>query len=173
VADICVTGIWHQGAVVSACLADLGNRVRGVCDEKTAARLNAGQPTVYEPILPEIVVRNVELGRLQYTSDYSEGLAGAEFVYICTDTPVDANDDSDLSSIYAIAENIGQHLHADIVLCVCQCSHVNVPVIFTHSVPLLRLLCSGSWYDGTGRDGVNLGQPGCSIGTSCRRRWRP
>jgi len=118
VADICVTGIWHQGAVVSACLADLGNRVRGVCDEKTAARLNAGQPTVYEPILPEIMVRNVELGRLRYTSDYSEGLAGAEFVYICTDTPVDANDDSDLSSIYAIAENIGQHLHADIVLCV-------------------------------------------------------
>jgi UDPglucose 6-dehydrogenase len=116
--NICVTGIWHQGAVVSACLADLGNNVRGVCDEKTAALLNAGQPPVYEPVLPEIIRRNVEVGQLRYTTDYAEGLEGAEFVFISTDTPVDANDDSDLSSIYAIAENIGQHARTDIVLCV-------------------------------------------------------
>ena len=35
-ANICVTGIWHQGTVVSACLADLGNHVRGVCGEENA-----------------------------------------------------------------------------------------------------------------------------------------
>ncbi len=116
--NICVTGIWHQGAVVSACLADLGNNVRGVCDEKTAALLNGGQPPVHEPVLPEIIQRNLQAGRLHYTTDYTEGLEGAEFVFISTDTPVDANDDSDLSSIYAIAENIGQHARTDIVLCV-------------------------------------------------------
>jgi UDPglucose 6-dehydrogenase len=68
--------------------------------------------------LPEIIQRNLEADRLRYTTDYAEGLAGAEFVFICTDTPVDANDDSDLSSIYGIAEKIGQHLCNDIVLCV-------------------------------------------------------
>ncbi len=116
--NICVTGIWHQGTVVSACLADLGNTVFGVCDERTAALLNAGQPPVHEPALPEIIQRNLEAGRLRYTTDLAEGLAEAEFVFICTDTPVDANDDSDLSSIYGLAENIGHHLHNDIVLCV-------------------------------------------------------
>ena len=117
-ANICVTGIWHQGTVVSACLADLGNNVRGVCDEKTATLLNAGQPPVHEPVLPEILQRNFKAGRLSYTTSYAEGLEGAEFVFISTDTPVDMNDDSDLSSIHAIAENIGQHVHNDIVLCV-------------------------------------------------------
>ena len=117
-ANICVTGIWHQGSVVSACLADLGNNVRGVCDEKTAKQLNAGNPPVYEPILPEIIRSNIEAGRLLYTIDYLEGLAGAEFVFICTDTPVDMNDDSDLSPIYTIAENIGKHVHMNIVLCI-------------------------------------------------------
>jgi len=117
-ANICVTGIWHQGAVVSACLADLGNNVRGVCDEKTAALLNAGQPPVHEPVLPEILQRNLKAGRLSYTTHYAEGLEGAEFVFISTDTPVDMNDDSDLSSIHTIAENIGQHVQNDIILCV-------------------------------------------------------
>ena len=117
-ANICVTGIWHQGAVVSACLADLGNNVRGVCDGKTAALLNAGQSPVHETHLPEMIQRNLKAGRLSYTTNYAEGLEGAEFVFICTDTPVDMNDDSDLSSIYAIADNIGKHVQNDIVLCV-------------------------------------------------------
>jgi len=117
-ATVCVTGIWHQGTVVSACLADLGNNVRGVCDEQVADRLNSGQAPVYEPRLSDIIEQNVKAGRLRYIADYSEGLHGAEFVFICTDTPVNQNDDSDLSSIYGIARNIGRHLQNDITLCV-------------------------------------------------------
>jgi UDPglucose 6-dehydrogenase len=118
VANICIIGIWHQGAVVSACLADLGNQVRGVCDEETASLLNTGKPPVYEPYLPEIIQKNYAAGRLRYTTDYQEGLDGAEFVFICTDTPVDMQDESDLSPIYLIAEHIGKALTGDIVLCV-------------------------------------------------------
>jgi len=117
-ANICITGIWHQGVVVSACLADLGNNVHGICDEKTAMLLNAGQPPVHEPALPEMLLRNVEAKRLWFSTDYSEALAEAGFAFICTDTPVDTNDDSDLSSIYAIAENIGKNIRNDIILCV-------------------------------------------------------
>ena len=115
---MCVTGIWHQGAVVSACLADIGNQVRGVCDQETASLLNSGKPPVYEPHLPEIIQKNYAAGRLRYTTDFKEGLDGAEFVFICTDTPVNMQDDSDLSSIYKIAENVGSNLTGDIVLCV-------------------------------------------------------
>lgn len=117
-ANICVTGIWHQGAVVSACLADLGNQVRGVCDQETAALLNTGKPPVYEPDLSDIIQKNYAAGRLSYSTDYRKGLEGAEFVFICTDTPVDMQDDSDLSSIYTIAEHIGRNLTGDIILCV-------------------------------------------------------
>jgi UDPglucose 6-dehydrogenase len=116
--NICITGIWHQGAVVSACLADLGHHVYGVCDEGTAKALNLGSPPVREPELPEIILRNIGCGRLRYTPDLAQGLKGAEFAFICTDTPVDMNDDSDLSPIYALAEDIGRNLQSDIVLCV-------------------------------------------------------
>jgi UDPglucose 6-dehydrogenase len=61
-ANICVPGIWHQGTVVSTCLADLGNKVCGVCAEKTAAMLNGGQAPVVEPELPEIIQRNLDAG---------------------------------------------------------------------------------------------------------------
>jgi UDPglucose 6-dehydrogenase len=118
-ANICVTGIWHQGAVVSACLADLGNQIRGVCDNReTAASLNSGKPPVYEPFLSEIIKENFAAGRLEYTTEYKRGLDGAEFVFICTDTPVNMEDESDLSPIYKIAEDIGRNLTGDIVLCV-------------------------------------------------------
>jgi UDPglucose 6-dehydrogenase len=117
-ANICVTGIWHQGAVVSACLADLGNNVHGVCDEKTATVLNRGESPVHEPLLPEVIQRNIRDGRLRYTTSYLEGLERAEFVYICTDTPMDGNDDSDLYSIFRIAEDIGQNMRTNAILCV-------------------------------------------------------
>ena len=117
-ANICITGIWHQGAVVSACLADLGNHVVGVCDKLTAEALNLGAPSVHEPELSEIILRNVRSGRLQYTSDLEQALKEAEFAFICTDTAVDKNDESDLSPIYGLAEDIGRNLQSDIVLCV-------------------------------------------------------
>jgi UDPglucose 6-dehydrogenase len=55
---------------------------------------------------------------LDYGIDFAEGLRNAEFVYICTDTPVDMNDESDLTPIFALAENIGRNLKSDIVICV-------------------------------------------------------
>ena len=117
-ANICVTGIWHQGAVVSACLADLGNQVTGVCPADTAAELNRGNPPVYEPQLPELLRQNVQAGRLHYTNDYREALRDADFAYICTDTPVNLQDESDLTPIYEIAGNIGKNLARDLVLCI-------------------------------------------------------
>ena len=117
-ARVCVTGIWHQGSVVSACLADLGNEVRGVCDPETATALMQARPPVFEPELPEIIARNVTAGRLTYGSDYQAGLGEAEFVFICTDTAVDHEDQSDVAPIFAIAEEIGRHSTRDIVLCV-------------------------------------------------------
>lgn len=116
--NICITGIWHQGMVVSACLADMGHQVRGVCAVEDARQLNNGEPLVHEPYVAEILSANLRAGRLHYTTSFAEGLAGASFVYISTDTPVDDNDHSDLAPIFALASSIAQHLQADIILVV-------------------------------------------------------
>jgi UDPglucose 6-dehydrogenase len=118
-ATICVAGLWHQGSVVSGCLADVGHRVRGVGpDAHVVAALRAGEPPVREPKLPTILRRNLRAGRLRYTTDYVEALAGAEFAYIAIDTPVDADDRSDLSSIFEAAREVGRAMSGDLVLCV-------------------------------------------------------
>jgi UDPglucose 6-dehydrogenase len=116
-ATICVAGLWHQASVVSACLADMGHQVCGVGDDKEAvASLNAAKPLVYEPELDEIIQRNLQAGRLKYTTDYGEALSGVEFAYVAIDTPVGPNDESDLSSIFDAARNIGRFASERFVL---------------------------------------------------------
>ena len=118
-ARICIAGLWHQGAVLSGCFADVGHQVCGVgSDARVVAALQAGEPPVYEPKLPGILRRNLRAGRLKYTTDYVEALAGAEFAYVAIDTPVDAEDRSDLSSIFEAAREIGRAMRGDLVLCV-------------------------------------------------------
>lgn len=118
-AKFCVVGLWHQASVLSACLADMGHRVRGVGEDAAAVEsLNTGVAPVHEPKLGAILRRNLKAGRLKYTTDYREALAGAEFAYIAIDTPVDAHDQSDLGSILEAARRVGRGISGDLVLCI-------------------------------------------------------
>jgi len=115
---ICVTGVWHQGSVLSACLADLGHDVYAVADEATSNKLAAAEPPVYEPGLSEILERNLRNGRLRISTALEEALPGAEFAFISADTPVDQKDEPDLRPIYELAHDIGSNASSDLVLCV-------------------------------------------------------
>ena len=98
---VCVIGLWHQGSVVSGCLADLGYSVVGVDkDPKRVRELNNGVPPIFEPGLKELLTNNINLGRLSYTTDLSYALKGSSYVLITFDTPVDENDEVDLSEIF-------------------------------------------------------------------------
>ncbi len=104
-----MTGLWHQGSVVSACLADMGHQVYGVdVDDRVVQALNAAEPPVHEPKLKAIIRRNLRAGRLKYTTDYREALREAEFAYVAIDTPVGPNDESDLDGIFGAARRIAQ-----------------------------------------------------------------
>jgi UDPglucose 6-dehydrogenase len=109
--SVCVIGIWHLGAVTSACLADLGYTVVGVAkDPDKLEALNSGVPPLFEPGLQEMMARNIAAGRLTFTSDLAKGLRGASYALITYDTPVDDNDEVDLSAILAVAKELGSHL---------------------------------------------------------------
>ena len=86
--DICVIGVGYVGLVTAACFADLGNRVVGLdINEERIAGLKRGEMPIYEPGLKELVLRNMNAGRLTYTTSYEEALKGAEFVFIAVGTP--------------------------------------------------------------------------------------
>jgi UDPglucose 6-dehydrogenase len=107
VSKVCVVGVWHLGAVISGCLAELGYQVVGVeHDPSKAVNLNRGIPPLFEPGLAELMAKHLASGRLRFTSDLADGTAGAPYVLIAYDTPVDDQDDPDLGPIVAAVQDL-------------------------------------------------------------------
>ena len=114
---IAVIGTGYVGLVTAACLADVGNRVVGIdIDADRIARLNAGECPIHEPGLPQLLADNLQAGRLSFTSDYAEGLDGAEIVLIAVGTPADEDGSADVKHVLAAARLIGRHLSGPAVI---------------------------------------------------------
>ena len=115
--NICVAGTGYVGLVTGTCFADLGNRV--VCLDINSERidnLNVGILPIFEPGLEEMVRRNVSAGRLAFTTSYAEGLAGAEFIFICVGTPEQVDGAADLQYVRAAAESIAEHMSGPLIV---------------------------------------------------------
>lgn len=98
--SISVLGLWHQGIVGAACMADLGYDV--LAADSDAARigaLNKGKAPLYEPGLDELIQKGLRSGRLRFTADVAGAVKGRPVVMVMHDTPVDENDRSDLSGV--------------------------------------------------------------------------
>lgn len=106
-----MVGIWHLGAVASACLAELGYQVVGVeRDSERAAVLNTGVPPLFEPGLAELMARHLATGRLRFTSSLQEGVQGSSYIVIAYDTPVNEQDEPDLAPIAATVDALARCL---------------------------------------------------------------
>ena len=115
---IAMVGSGYVGLVSGACFADFGHEI--VCIDKDPAkigRLQAGEMPIYEPGLEQLVRRNAEAGRLSFTTDLAEGIAGAGAIFIAVGTPSRRGDGhADLSFVHAVAEEVGQHLTSPAVV---------------------------------------------------------
>src|SRR6266536_5390811 len=112
---IAIFGAGYVGLVTGACLADLGHEVsvRDVVPEKIDA-LRRGEVPIYEPGLEELLASNA--GRLSYTLDVRQALAGAEFVFVCVDTPPLYSGDADLSRVWTVVDELPADTRATIVM---------------------------------------------------------
>ena len=115
---IAMVGSGYVGLVSGACFADFGHDV--VCIDKDPAKiesLNAGIMPIYEPGLADLVMSNARSGRLSFTTDLAAGIADASAIFIAVGTPSRRGDGhADLSFVYAVAEEIGQHIKNDAVV---------------------------------------------------------
>jgi UDPglucose 6-dehydrogenase len=111
---VCVVGDWHLGTVTSVCLAELGYDVVGVGrDPAKAEALNRGIPPLFEPGLAEMMERHLNSGRLRYSTDLADGATRASYVIVAFDTPVDDQDNPDLSPVKQTFEEMGPVLEED------------------------------------------------------------
>ena len=109
---IAVIGTGYVGLVSGVCLSDFGHEV--CCVDKNPQKiemLKAGEVPIYEPGLESLLERNVEAGRLSFTTDLAEAVDGAEAIFIAVGTPTRRGDGhADLTYVYAAAEEIAQAL---------------------------------------------------------------
>jgi len=106
-ARLCVVGAGRSGAVTAACLAELGHTVCAVdVDAGHVAKLNEGHAPFFEPGLDAIIGRNLEAGRLSFTTELAHGVPAAQGVLLCVDTPPARNGESNLSSVFAAVGDI-------------------------------------------------------------------
>ncbi len=109
---IAMIGTGYVGLVSGVCFSDFGHDI--VCVDKNPdkiAMLERGEVPIYEPGLDALMARNVEGGRLTFTTDLASAVAGADAVFIAVGTPTRRGDGhADLSYVMAAAEEIAQAL---------------------------------------------------------------
>ncbi len=108
---ITVVGTGYVGLVSGACLADVGNDV--LCldlDARKIKILNDGGIPIYEPGLQEMVNRNHQAGRLNFTTDIEQAVAFGTVQFIAVGTPPSEDGSADLQHVVAAARSIGRHM---------------------------------------------------------------
>ncbi len=112
-----VVGSGYVGLVTGACFAEMGNDVWCVdIDEKKIDNLKKGIIPIYEPGLEEMVKRNYNGGRLQFTTDIGDGLTDTLFIFIAVGTPPDEDGSADLQHVLAVAREVGKRIEKYIII---------------------------------------------------------
>ena len=106
-----------MGLVSGTCFAEMGAHVTCVdVDTQKIEKLKNGIMPIYEPGLEELVKRNVEYGRLQFTTDLTEVLDDVEVVFSAVGTPPDEDGSADLKYVLAVARQFGQNINKYTIL---------------------------------------------------------
>ncbi len=108
---ITLVGTGYVGLVSGTCLAETGINVQCIDrDPDKINKLNKGIIPIYEPGLATMVKRNLDAGRLNFSTDIKEAIKDSEAVLIAVGTPADENGGADLKYVMAVAEDIGRYM---------------------------------------------------------------
>jgi UDPglucose 6-dehydrogenase len=106
-----VFGSGYVGLVTGVCLAEVGNNVLCVdVDQRKIDMLKRGESPIYEPGLDDLLKKNIEAGRIKFTTDPAEGVNHGLFQFIAVGTPPDEDGSADLKYVLAVAEAVGKHM---------------------------------------------------------------
>lgn len=109
---IAVVGTGYVGLVSGACFAEMGVQVTCIdTDEAKIEGLKQGVMPIYEPGLEEIVRRNVEAGRLSFSTSLTDCLEQVEVVFSAVGTPPEEDGSADLSHVLEVARTVGHHIN--------------------------------------------------------------
>ncbi|MBF6224856.1 UDP-glucose dehydrogenase family protein [Nocardia abscessus] len=113
-----VFGTGYLGATHAACMAELGHDVIGVdVDPGKVAKLSDGVVPFYEPGLEDVLRRNLDAGRLRFTTSYAEAAAHADVHFLGVGTPQKKGEyAADLKYVHAVVDTLAPLLERPSVI---------------------------------------------------------
>ena len=122
--QVAIIGLWHLGSVNAVGFCNKNYSVIGIeTNIELCNQFNNGIPAIYEPGLKEAFNLYLSNGDLKFKNSF-EYIKESDYVVIAFDTPINDQDEIDISSIINAANNMAIYLQP------------NVPVIITSQVPL-------------------------------------
>lgn len=115
--NVAILGTGYVGLSTGVCLSEIGHRV--VCidlDEQKINNLIQGISPIYEPGLENLLIKNIEVGRMEFTTSHRDGLKGAEIIIIAVGTPQKNDGAADLSYLEQAVKDISIHLEQSAIV---------------------------------------------------------
>jgi UDPglucose 6-dehydrogenase len=140
--NITVLGLWHLGSVTAACCAKHFTVVGLDFDTANIANLNAGKAPLFEPGLNELAAAGLAAKKLSFTTDAKTACASAEILWLCYDTSVNDNDESDVDSVLANLRRALPHLPNGALVLVSAQLPVGTCAILEKEFPQFHFACS-------------------------------
>ncbi|MBF9143453.1 UDP-glucose dehydrogenase family protein [Hymenobacter properus] len=110
---IAIVGTGYVGLVTGTCFAEVGIDVTCIdIDQKKIDNLHQGILPIYEPGLEEMVTRNVEKGRLHFSTNLGEAIKDCDVAFIAVGTPPGEDGSADLKYVLAVARGIGENMNS-------------------------------------------------------------
>jgi len=108
---IAVMGSGYVGLVTGACFAEFGVDV--ICVDVAAdkiERLTRGESPIYEPGLEQLIQKNLQAGRLSFTTDVASAIRQSLVIFIAVDTPPHRDGSADLAFVEGAARSVAEHM---------------------------------------------------------------
>lgn len=115
--NIAVVGTGYVGLVTGVGLSEVGHNV--ICidtDEQKVAKMRSGQSPIYEPELDNLMMKNIEAGRLKFTTEHFQAFKEVDVIYIAVGTPENEDGTANLTYINQVVEQISQNVQQDVIV---------------------------------------------------------
>lgn len=108
---ITIIGTGYVGLVTGTCLAETGNEVLCIdIDKDKVEKMQNGVVPIYEPHLDVLFERNIDAGRLTFSTDLHQGLDHGDVIFLALPTPEDEDGSADLKYVLGVAKEIGEYI---------------------------------------------------------------
>lgn len=110
---VAIVGTGYVGLVAGTCFAETGNEVHCVdIDPAKVAKLQKGEPTIFEPGLKELMNKNQEEKRLHFTTDLATAVKHCDVIFLAVGTPSSTDGSADLTAVMKVATDVAKAMPA-------------------------------------------------------------